>query len=219
MRHTLNMPAQHPSGSGDGGYQQDSDPHARYVGAYGDLLEHARWLIEAQERRGAGFQQTAVAVLGFDGVILAILIGLTVPETATGAQVAATVVAALAVIGSAVLAVLALVPRSVSVASTDQLIDQWRSIFDPQAPERPSQGSLRAYLVATILSQDLEPGTSEGAATKTSAISPEEKSGAPRQPLDAATRVADKRAGHLKWSAWSLLLGLAAIVVAWAVST
>lgn len=192
---------------------RESDPHGPHRQTYQDFLGHARWLIEVQERRSAGFQQGALAVLGFDGIILAILVDLQV-GTAGALVVSTGAVVALLVLASATSAVLAFVPRSVAVASTAQLLKEWRGIFT--APEDGTEvGVHPAYLAATLLSQDIEPPV-EGRKRRTS-----ERGGRTKvvlQPLEASAAVAEKRAWWLKWAAWLLLASLLAMVPPWLVN-
>ena len=197
--------------------ESEEDPHTPFVEAYQDYLEHARWIFEVQERRGVAFQQTALAVLGFDGVILSIVLGLQpasrglVPAVLTG-------LAALLVVSSSVSAVRALLPRAVSFASTEKLVDQWGEIFEPptgQPALHPS--ATRSSLAASLLSRDLEvDGAVGGTQRHGRAGKPSE---APDQPLLALEHLVDLRAGHLKRASWLLVAGLALSVLSWAAAS
>lgn len=50
------------------------DPYASHATRYVAFLDQARWLLEQQQQRGAAFQQNAAVLVGFDGVLLALLI-------------------------------------------------------------------------------------------------------------------------------------------------
>ena len=190
------------------------DPHGPFQDSYASFLEHARWVVEVQERRGAGFQQTAVAVLGFDGVILTILISLR-PSWDSLASNLVTGFAALFVVVSGIFAVLALVPRGVVVADTEQLLDQWAAIFEPppDAPIHPT--ATRAALAASLQSRDLEVVPAPRSRWSRRWRRP---SGRPLQPIQAAEDLANTRAAHLKRAAWFLVVGLATVVAAWLTS-
>jgi hypothetical protein len=91
------------------------------------FLDQGRWLLGEQQKRTSTFQTNAVALLGFDGVLLALLVGtgvVTVTQASPTAWWAARVGAA-AIAASALCAVAAVVPRSTGTVATSDTLNGW----------------------------------------------------------------------------------------------
>ena len=195
----------------------EGDPHAPFVDVYQDYLEHARWVFEVHDRRGVGFQRATLAILGLDGVILSIVLGLQ-PATRRVVPSALTGLAAALVVASSVCAVRALVPREVSVASTGKLLDQRGEIFEP--PDgRPARypSAARAGLAASLLSRHIQ--TEQPVKTARQRERTGESAKAQEQPLFALEDFVSTRARRLKQAAWLLVAGLVLSVLSWSAAS
>lgn len=110
-------PAAKPSG----------DPFAPHAAKHLAYLEQARWLLEQQHRRSATFQQTAVALVGFDGVLLALLLSNDTLSTFVRYDLPwwAGTLSSVLLAASALAAVLALVPAGTHSVSAARTIEGW----------------------------------------------------------------------------------------------
>lgn len=105
----------------------EPDPHAAHIDRYQTFIDQGRWLLDQQQKRGAAFQQTATTLVGFDGVLLAVLVagdpldGWTRYSTPWWAFAVAGVMLVL----SAAAGVLALVPRQTPSVDAEDAIKAW----------------------------------------------------------------------------------------------
>lgn len=97
---------------------------------YDAFLAQAHWLLEQQQRRSAAFQQTAVALVGFDGVLLAVLASGDTIATVGKSPAAfwATIGAAVLILLSAGAGVMAILPRSTSAVTAKETVEQWHQL-------------------------------------------------------------------------------------------
>jgi hypothetical protein len=97
------------------------------------FTSQARWLLEWHNKRSDGFESRAVAILGFSGVILALLptgLGLSKGlKLTSGIKYALFVTAALLLV-TAICCVMVLAPRRSSAAQIEQLRQQWKGYSD-----------------------------------------------------------------------------------------
>ena len=94
--------------------------------------DQARWLLAQQQRRSESFQQGAVALIGVDGVLLAILVsGDALASTSRyGAAWWATAVGAGLFVVSALCGIGAILPRSTSTVPAESTVKAWRTFRD-----------------------------------------------------------------------------------------
>lgn len=189
------------------------DPYDRDRPQFVAYLDQARWLLEQQQRRGASFQQTAVAVIGFDGVLLAVLVsGDSLGSTGryTGAWWATVTSAALFVLSS-LAGVLALRPRATNAVAAGLTIDAWKDLHDQGSWNRAHQ-----HFAEMLLSPDPpvagRPRRADRLRRRWRAFwrLPEP----PRQPLLAATHLATVRGRWVTGAAALLVAGLASLGIA-----
>jgi hypothetical protein len=89
----------------------------------------ARWLLEWHNKRSDGFESRAVAILGFSGVILALLpagLGLSKGLKLTSGIKAALFLTAALLLVTAVCCVIVLAPRRSCAPQIEQLRQQWQ---------------------------------------------------------------------------------------------
>lgn len=101
---------------------------------------HARWLLEWHNKRNDGFATRSVAVLGFTGVILALLprgLDLSGPLHMTGGIRACLIATAVFLLLTAAFCLLVLAPRTSNAPSVRHLREQWRKYIDAQDAPRP----------------------------------------------------------------------------------
>lgn len=148
-----------------------------------EFIEHARWLLEWHNKRGEAFTTRAVALLGFNGVILAVLLqgaGLDGIDASgwTWTWLAGTVALLLA---SALFSLLTILPAEMVMPGIPQLRHWWKvhsasptaGFFGPQVAE------------SLLYSRDITG----------------------RSPLSDAKTEADLRAKRFKWSIRLMLAG------------
>lgn len=102
--------------------------------------DQARWLLEWHNKRNDGFSARSVALLGFTGVILALLPrGLDLDdriEVTAGIRVALIATAAL-LLCAAAFCLLVLAPHRTTAPSIQQLREHWRDYADGKTVPRP----------------------------------------------------------------------------------
>lgn len=152
-----------------------------------EFIEHARWLLEWHNKRGEAFTTRAVALLGFNGVILAVLLqgaGLEGIDASgwTWAWLAGTVALLFA---SALCSLLTILPAEMVMPGVPQLRHWWKvhsgaptaGFFGPQVAE------------SLLFSKDVQG----------------------RSPLSDAKAEADLRAKRFKWAIRLMLGGFVAL--------
>ncbi len=148
-----------------------------------EFIEHARWLLEWHNRRGEAFTTRAVALLGFNGVILALLLqgaGLDgiVATNWTWTWLVSSVVALLI---AAILSLLTILPTEMRMPGIPQLRHWWKD-----HAEEPHAGYAGPQIAESLLySKDL--------------------SG--RSPISDAKAEADQRAKRFKAAITVMLVG------------
>lgn len=168
----------------------DGEPSAPNVPVDASLfLEQARWLLEWHDRRAQGFHTRAGSLLGFSGVILALLLQAVtrLPHTTSGCAKAVTVglvtLSVTLLLGTATLALWTLMPGASSVPEEAQLRRWWLSYYRNPTPYNGGAQLAHSFL-------DQEKSTAQSA-------------------VAAAMSAADKRAIRF---AWTVRFALAAIV-------
>lgn len=177
------------------------------------FLDQARWLLEQQQRRSATFQQTAVALLGFDGVLLAVLVSAATLSGRSQQPAArwATVAAAIFIVASSAAGVLAILPRSTSAASASLTVKSWSEFHANGGYGRDAQ-----HFAEMLLAAD-PPSTST--MTLREHLDAwwrhrRRREPIPTQPLLAAEELSGTRAAWASRSGWLLLGGVVCLAVA-----
>jgi hypothetical protein len=138
---------------GHGAPQRDASSGTDDAEAF---IAQARWLLEWHNKRSDGFESRAVAILGFSGVIFALLAaGVDLPKglkLTWGIKDALFLVAALLLI-TVVCCISVLQPRSSVAPQIEQLRDQWR---------RQSEGLVRGKARQNIAESLLHGTQAEG---------------------------------------------------------
>ena len=186
------LPAAEPSATAPGG---------DWVPTWTMFLDQARWALGEQQKRSTGFATHAATILGFDGVMLALLAGSDLLRDGTSLTVWAARSAAVLVSASAVCTLGALWPRPVASKDWQLVVDEWDALHRADLPSTPPH-QLFAHLLLV----------------RNPHIAPEEKSrrGAlrgPAQPLAAAASDADTRGNWVRWSGIALTLGVVALLI------
>lgn len=164
------------------------DPTPRNPGEVEAFAQQARWLLEWHNKRNDGFIARAVGLLGFAGVILALLprgLDLNGPLHMTVGLRASLIATTVLLLATAAFGILVLAPQQSGAPSVGQLREHWRDYANGSGPSSP---------VAQI-TEDLLHGTSVEADS----------------PVDLAAREANRRARWFKYAAASLGLGLVAL--------
>lgn len=163
-----------------------SEPSRLDVGEVGAFTEQARWLLDFHNKRSDSVAQKAIALLGFIGVILALVpAGLTLGKGFRATPAIKTelcvCVVFLLVAGFSCLRVLSL--RKVSAPTVDELGVQWLNYA-----RGGGRGLVHAQIAHTYLGGDQTKG-----------------------PLRTAHDEADRRACWFKWGLRALLVALTAL--------
>lgn len=137
------------------------------------FMDQLRWVLAYEDKRGDTFGQRAATILGFDGVIMSVLVaGLALinneVEFTLPFLVNAVVVVVLPIL-SALACLIVLHPRKVTTPESGQLRSQWESFIEPNSTIHPS-----AQIAHSFLGGDQDPlasaareATSRGEAYKT----------------------------------------------------
>lgn len=147
------------------------------------FIEHARWLLEWHNRRGEAFTTRAVALLGFNGVILALLLQGAGLEgiVATNWTWTWLVMSVIALMAGALLSLLTITPTEMKMPGIPQLRHWWKA-----HSAEPYAGYTGPQIAESLLySKDLTG----------------------RSPLSDAKAEADKRAKRFKWAVRAMLGG------------
>lgn len=162
-------------------------PHAEEIGVF---IEQARWLLEYHDRRSESVSTRAVALLGFAGVVLALLLQARLPDrvVVTGCIKTLFVVTVAAVLVTAGLCVYVLTTRQLIAPAVGQLRKNWRSwALSPR-----SRGSAASDVAESLLrGKRLEK----------------------ESPLDATINAANRRASAFSWAVRALALALFPLTV------
>lgn len=173
----------------------------RKVGNYGEYVsqdsaeeierftEQARWLITYHDNRSESLCNRAVALLGFVGVILALLLGSGLPsgvEENRGIQIFFVVTVSLLLITSGC-CLATLKSRTLQSPGVDQVRDNWRSWVTKYRRGQAAKDIAETFILAKDLS-------------KTS-------------PLDWAVDTADARADWFGRAVFSMALSLGSLTV------
>ncbi|MCG2797816.1 MAG: hypothetical protein L6367_04660 [Cellulomonas sp.] len=188
----------------------EGDRLAADAARHAAFLAQARWLLEQQHRRAATFQQTAVALVGFDGVLLALLIS----DGTIGASMRWSMswwfglVAAVMFAVSSIFGVLAIVPfNNYSVTSR-----QTREAWDKYLTEGGWDTSTYHFTHMLLAPNPPEQGHDRlparfGRAWRALLG----RKNPPTQPIVSSERLATRRGKLTAWSAWSILIGIFAL--------
>lgn len=185
-----------------------ADPYAPHAARHAAFLEQARWLLGEQHRRSATFQQTAVALAGFDGVLLALLVNADTLGALTRFSTSwwAGMVAAFGFAVSAVFAVLALIPYSAYTVAAQDTLEAWAKHLIT-----PDWDNSRYHFAHMLLAHDraihADAGRFRQYWRERLKLDPV------TQPLKSAERMASRRARLAAASAATLLAGVLALVV------
>lgn len=192
------------------------DPYAPHVPVWIAFMDQARWLLDQQQRRDSAFQRTVAALIGFDGLLLAVLVSgdalANFDRLSTGwwAMLAGTA----CLVVSSFAAVQVLLPRATNSVGAEQTIDAWEEYHstgeDSGIEKEDSRGREKQHFAAMLLSrtpsQEEPSDRRERAAERWRARlrRPE----LPTQPLLAAEALATLRAHWTGRSAKFLLFGI-----------
>lgn len=127
-------------------------PRSADTGEIDAFISHARWLLEWHNKRNDGFATRSVAILGFTGVILALLprgfdlgseitanLGIKIALFATSGLLLVTAACCIGV----------LAPRRTGATGIEQLRDEWRTYAEGEGTDRPRQNIAEALLHGT----------------------------------------------------------------------
>ena len=128
-----------------------------------DFIEQARWLLEWHNKRSEAFTTRAVAVLGFVGVILALLLqGAGLDDiSASGWTWTFLGASLLALVTSGLFAVLTIAPQPIAVPSVAQLRYWWK-----RHAAGPVKGSSAPQIAESLLNSNDINGVSALSAAK-----------------------------------------------------
>lgn len=130
------------------------------------FIAQARWLLEWHDRRSEAFITRAVALLGFDGVVLTLLIQ---GAALHGIKASAwtwgfLTISLLALLGSALFALLAIAPQEVAVPHVQQLRSWWGEHAGEPYPGSTAPRIAESLLNSAQISGDSAVSTIKGAA-------------------------------------------------------
>lgn len=148
------------------------------------FAEQARWLLEWHNTRSEAFASRAVAVLGFDGVIMALLLqgfGVRGIDATATVWVLLFITAAFLLL-SAGFAVATIVPHTVAMPSVQDLRAGWAT----------HAGSPRASYAGPLVAESLLHATNLDTTS----------------PVSAAKEEGDTRAGRFSWAVRALLAAI-----------
>lgn len=114
------------------------------------FIDQVRWVIAAHDKRSELFGQRAATVLGFDGVIMSVLVaGFALikndVEFTCPFLVNAVAVVVLPVV-SAVVCLGALWPRKITIPESSRLRDYWTTFQQPESKMRPQAQIVHEFL-------------------------------------------------------------------------
>jgi len=154
------------------------------------FLEQARWLLAWHQERATGLASRAVSMLGFVGVILALVPAGVSSSSDPGLPLRITMVCAcFSLFVTAVLCLLVLAPRPAGAPQIRQLREQWADYV--------AQNRVRDLAVATSITEGLLFGTLLDSPS----------------PLDLAREDADGRAKWFKRATFGLLVSTGAVAL------
>ena len=197
----------------------DADPAPRtepapvdYSSAYAAYLDQGRWLLDQQQRRGATFQTAAITLIGFDGVLLALLVGAEVSGGATTPDAAswAARVGAVLIACSALAGLGAILPLPTLTIGAKGTVEAWAAFLAGGGYNREAQHF--AHMLLALDAKE-EPRTGRLTAATSRWHERRQRKGPPVQVLYAAQRLATLRGRFVTSAAVLLALGLVALVV------
>lgn len=188
------------------------DPHAVHLPRFEAFLDQARWLLEQQQRRGEAFQQTAVALVGFDGVLLALLVsgGALTSTTRYTAAWWATIDGAGLFVVSAFCGVCAVLPRAISTVPAAGTIKRWQKFRKKGGFNRDALWFADMLLSATPVQGTPSSHWSRMRTTVRRALRRSEPT---LQPLEAAERLATTRGLWVLRAGGFLIAGLLSLLL------
>lgn len=191
-----------------------------YRAHYAAYLEQGRWLLEEQHKRGVGFQQNAVALLGFDGVMLAFMASADflgpVDLSGGGVAGAAGMVGVVLVATSAFASVLVLIPRAAGGVSIEDATTHWAELHEKGKSDEYDATQHFAHALLNSNPLVVPPATRFARARSQIAADLRRWSGRPpvsAQVLVAARDLASLRGRMVAWSAFFLAAGVIALMV------
>ena len=126
------------------------DVSARTKAELEAFTEQAKWLIEYHDKRGDSFTTRATALLGFSGVILALLLRSPLPEGVnyTGCIQIAGIATISSLLVCAIFSLLTLAPGSSSAPGIEELRDKWTDWLDKEGRGKVLGDIADSYLMA-----------------------------------------------------------------------
>lgn len=182
------------------------------------FLDQARWLLEQQQRRSTNLQQTAVALIGFDGVLLAVLVSGDSLSTSIRHSTSwwTTVIGAGLIVMSSIAGVMAIRPRPIYVAGADLTVDEWAKLHTEATWDRATQHFAEMLLAADPPLTDTSTRVAHVVAWWRTKL---RRAPLPRQPILAAEHLSNVRARWSSWAGWLLVAGLACLAATLATTT
>jgi hypothetical protein len=184
-----------------------------YGPTYAAFLDQGRWLLSQQQSRGSSFQGSAVALLGFVGVVLGVL---ATNQFLAGSRFWAfsSIVGRVGVLllaASAYAAVRVVTPRRTGTIVMDDTLDDWENLFEPSSAGVPPYEAAKQF-AHMLLARDpqLVDSTASGidAAQRRSPSARK-----PKQVILDAAETAEHRSLWTTRAAWLLLGAVLALVL------
>lgn len=148
-----------PPGARQGAEAPGEGKTSRYPGSQDPdiiaFVEQARWLVDYHGRRSDSFSTRAVALLGFGGVMLALVVRTSLPagiKADTAVKVAIPVTLGFLVLG-ACCSLFALWPRKLSAPGVKQLRDNWSSWVNSERRDHATFDIAETFLGAKDLTK------------------------------------------------------------------
>lgn len=194
------------------------DPYQFYQPHYQAFLDQGRWLLEQQQRRSDVFQQGAIALVGFDGILIAILASGDALGSTTRYSAAwwAVIAGAGLFLVSALCGVVALIPRQTNTVPAASTVRAWREFRREGGFDRDALRFADMLLASKPKAAASRPtwGLRLRARARKLLALPKPK----RQPLRAAEQLASVRGTWTLRAGVLLIAGLFALLVVLIVS-
>ncbi len=203
-----------PTGPADVAQATDSgDPFGLYVPQWTAFLGQARWLLEQQQARGARFQETAVAVVGFDGVLLAVLVSGDALSHLPRQGLAwwSAIVGSTLLVLSSLAGVMSIKPRATNAVGASDTLNAWAELKEYGSWDRANQHFAEMLLNPSPRNEEPASPRERRAARWRGRL---RVPGPPAQPLLAAAHLAGVRGRWAARSAGLLVVGLGCLAVA-----
>lgn len=184
--------------------KSEVDPYDLNAPRFAAFLDQARWLLAEQQRRGASFQQAAVALVGFDGVLLALLIGNDTLRDVDRYSLPwwAAILGALFFVGSAIVGLRALRPTPIYSSKVEATVKAWQTFITEGSEKEDVYHFAHMLLVTDPPTEGLKSDPLRWEYLRRALGRPSP----PTQPLIAAEQLATHR-GTLAMRASRLLVG------------